>query len=102
MEPGHPSPRRIFANIIQFLRASTWSESEHILIAHPELLEPLAELIMTHIANNPAMTPMIYPGMVSSQAAGLIRMHEALLARCREIGVQGAFAEMTGDRPITS
>jgi hypothetical protein len=87
---------RVLVGLIGFLRAENWPASRRILIECPELLGDAAEHAMSAMTADPAAALMLYPGLDPAKAARLLRMHEALLSRCRQIGVYDAFTEMTG------
>ncbi|MFC5824742.1 hypothetical protein [Nonomuraea insulae] len=92
-----PGTEPIFDVIIDFLRASTWPQSREVLAAHPRLLEPMAELILSTMVDDPDLPLLVYPEMNDHRAAELLRMHESLLTRCREVGIGRAFEEMIRD-----
>ncbi len=71
----------------QFIDASTWNESRRILEQHPELLSEDADHILVLL---------MYESLVHGDPVDLIEMHRNLLLRCREVGVEQAFAEITG------
>ncbi|SET12139.1 hypothetical protein [Nonomuraea wenchangensis] len=94
-----PGIEPIFDSLIDFLRAGTWPESREVLAARPHLLDPVAKLIVSAIVDDPDLPLLVYPEMDDRRAAKLLRMHECLLTRCREVGVGRAFDEMIRDRP---
>jgi CHAT domain-containing protein len=70
----------------QFIRASTWTESRHFLIQHPELLQDEAAELLAHLVRAAEAKD-------DQDILRVLQEHQALLARCREIGVDQAFAE---------
>ena len=69
-----------------FIQAETWGESRRILEAHPELLSDEADALLGEL-------------ITAAQAQGdedarrVFEEHRALLRRCREVGIEQAFAE---------
>ncbi|MDQ7030286.1 MAG: hypothetical protein Q9O62_11165 [Ardenticatenia bacterium] len=68
-----------------FINADTWTESRRVLEAHPELLSDEADDLLGQLAE----------AQEDERARRLVEQHRALLRRCREVGVDRAFAEMT-------
>src|SRR3989442_7987083 len=78
----------LLQRLIAFIQAQTWTESQHLLEAHPECLETEADVLLEQLA-------------AAQQDDGprqLIEQHRALLARCREGGIEAAFAELQGQQ----
>jgi hypothetical protein len=74
--------------LISFIQAETWIESQRLLEAHPEFLDTEADTLLEQLA-------------AAQQDDGLkqlIGQHRALLARCREVGIVAAFAELHGQK----
>jgi hypothetical protein len=69
-----------------FVRTDTWPEARSMLERHPELLSDDAAKIMANarVRDNPSI--------VSNFEA-----HRAFLWRCQEVGIDLAFAELTGE-----
>jgi hypothetical protein len=90
-------PEQTFNALMAFLKAGTWDDSRRILNAHPELLNVGPGLI-DMMLKDPTLVSMTYPGRTRSEAEALLRKHKTVLARCKQIGVTRAFAEMGGQR----
>ena len=79
--------RALTQTLEEFIRARTWDESRRILEAHPELLTDEADAMLGRLID-------------AAQAQGdeaairIFERHRALLRRCREVGVEEAFAEL--------
>jgi len=76
--PG-PSPQAILA----FIQAQTWDGSRRILEAHPELLSEEADGLLGQLIEV----------QEDDGARRTLEEHRALLRRCREVGLEAAFAE---------
>src|SRR5688572_26304031 len=61
----------------------TWPEAEQVVRARPELLTPAAATTLT----------MLAAGQPPRVVRGVFGPHSDLLARCRDVGVDRAFAE---------
>jgi N-acetylglucosamine kinase-like BadF-type ATPase len=79
--------RALTQTLEEFIRARTWDESRRILEAHPELLTDEADAMLGRLID-------------AAQAQGdeaairIFERHRALLRRCREAGIEEAFAEL--------
>ena len=87
---GDVDRRLALAQTLQdFIQADTWDESRRILEAHPELLTDEADALLGQL-------------LQAAQAQGdedarhILEEHRALLRRCREVGIERAFAELGG------
>jgi hypothetical protein len=92
-----PSPDQILDTLLTFLRARTWGESRRTLNAHPELLNVGTGMI-DMMLKDPITVTMVYPDRSRSEAEAALRKHKAVLARCREVGIARAFAELGEQR----
>ncbi|MGB9724265.1 MAG: CpXC domain-containing protein, partial [Chloroflexia bacterium] len=73
----------------QFIQADTWAESRRILEAHPELLSAEADALLEQLVQ-----AALAQG--DENARRIFEEHRALLRRCREVGIEQAFAEIGG------
>ncbi|MEA2672470.1 MAG: hypothetical protein QOG45_2690, partial [Chloroflexota bacterium] len=89
-----PDELTVLAAVHAFISADTWPASRRIVDDHPELLGDPADRVLTRLEREARAEGQ--PGF-----ADLLRTHRRLLARCREIGVREAFAELGrgGDEP---
>jgi hypothetical protein len=76
----------LFDIIRAFLQADTWAVSQRIIEAHPELLSEEADQLLGQLV-------AIARQQDDAQAEGAFSEHRQLLARCRQVGVDTAFAE---------
>ena len=81
--------QELLATLRPFITANTWDASQRIVEEHPELLSDEADgLLVRYIQMAEAQG--------NQKARAVFEEHRALLRRCREIGVEAAFAEKTG------
>jgi len=81
---------QLFDVIQAFIQADTWAASQRIVEAHPELLSEEADQLLGHLA-------ALARQQDDAQAKGAFTEHRQLLARCRQVGVEAAFAERGGE-----
>ena len=83
---------QLFDVIQAFIQADSWAASQRIIEAHPELLSDEADQLLGQLV-------AIARQQGDAQAEGTFTEYRQLLARCRQVGVQAAFAEraMEGD-----
>ncbi len=74
----------LLAILKDFALADTWSESRVLVSGHPELLSQEADTALADLGAAAAW---------QGTDAGTLEEHRHLLARCREIGIEAAFAE---------
>ncbi|MCZ4510744.1 hypothetical protein O3Q52_21640 [Streptomyces sp. ActVer] len=80
------SDRSRITNLVShFCTQPTWSEARKFLLTHPELLSDEVISQMETVAR----------GDSESSAIASLRQHLQLLRRCRQIGVDRAFAELS-------
>ena len=72
-----------------FIQAETWTASQQVVEAHPELLTGDTDALLAQLLEGARAQD-------DDNAARIFEEHRALLHRCREVGVDGAFAEKTG------
>ena len=84
--PRRPDPRQLLETIFAFIQAETWAESRRIVEAHPELLSDEADGLLGQLADAAR-------AQGDENARRVFDEHRALLRRCREVGVERAFAE---------
>lgn len=77
------------ALLLRFVGADTWTDSLQILRDHEDvLLSDLADVAMGMFIDGAEAA--------GDDAAGMLRAHRTLLSRCRQIGIDAAFAELQG------
>jgi len=86
-------PEQLKQTIFALIQAETWEKSRRILETHPELLTDeadamLRQLIDTAQAQEDQAARRFFEGL------------RAFLRRCREVGIEQAFAELSGGPPI--
>ena len=79
-------PKQLLRAIRKFVAAKTWSESKRILEKHPELLSDETDAFLEHLTAEQADEDVI---------GALTQQHE-LLRRCRDAGLDAAFAHLIG------
>jgi hypothetical protein len=85
-EDPEAAPRALTRTLEEFIGARTWEESRRILEAHPELLTDEADALLGQwIAAAQARG--------DEEARRILEEHRVLLRRCREVGIEEAFAE---------
>jgi hypothetical protein len=77
---------QLFEVIQAFIRADTWATSQRIVETHPELLSDEADQLLSHLVT-------LAHQQGDAQAEGAFTEYRQLLARCRQVGVEAAFAE---------
>ncbi len=87
--PRRPDPRQLLETIFAFIQAETWAESRRIVEEHPELLSDEADGLLGQLIEAARE-------LGEGDAVRLLEEHRALLRRCREVGVERAFAEEVG------
>lgn len=83
-----------FEYLLEFLRAATWEDSQRILTRHPKLLNDGSYVALQILLCDPVLTSIVYPDLDSAQRETLLRLHCAILGRCREVGTLRAFSEL--------
>ncbi len=85
--------REDIENLLQalqrFLTAPTWAETRRVLEAHPELLSDAALALLERLLEEARQQR-------DADLVRLLEQHRDLLRRAREVGLDRAFAEMTG------
>ena len=76
--------------LLAFIQAETWEESRRILESHPELLTDEADAVLGQLVQ----------AQEDEDARHFLEELRALLRRCREVGIERAFAELSGGPPI--
>jgi hypothetical protein len=79
---------QLFDVIQAFIQTDTWATSQRVIEAHPELLSDEADQLMSQLV-------AVARQQGDTQAEGAFTEHRQLLARCRQVGVEAAFAERT-------
>ncbi len=78
----------LLQRLVAFIQARTWPESQRLLEAHPEFLDTETDMLLEQLA----------AAQQDDSARQLIEQHRALLTRCREGGIEAAFAELQGQQ----
>jgi hypothetical protein len=81
-----PDSVQLFDAIQAFIQANTWAASQRIIEAHPELLSDEADQLLGQLV-------AIARQQGDAQAEGAFTEHRQLLALCRQVGVEAAFAD---------
>ena len=79
----------LLQRLVAFIQAPNWNESQRMVTAQPDLLSVAAEALLSQLAE-------VQKDEATRQ---LIVQHQRLLARCREVGVPTAFAELQTTQP---
>jgi hypothetical protein len=79
-------PVQLLDVIQAFIQADTWAASQRIIEAHPELLSDEADQLLSQLV-------VIARQQGDSQVENIFTEHRQLLARCRQVGMEAAFAE---------
>lgn len=82
---------QLFDLIQAFIQADTWATSQRTIEAHPELLSDEADQLLGQLV-------AIARQQGDAQAEGIFTEHRQLLTRCRQVGVEAAFAERAAER----
>src|SRR5579859_5545853 len=82
--PSEDPRQALLTVVIDFIRAPTWGASQRFLEEHPELLQPEIDAMLQELATQ----------QEQESASQSIEKHRLLLARCREVGIDAAFAEL--------
>ena len=82
-------PRKLLETLQAFINADTWAESRRILDDHPELLSDEADALLAHLVEAAR-------AQGDERARRVLEQHRDLLRRCREVGVEAAFADLVG------
>src|SRR5262245_12529090 len=89
---SHYNPAEAVADddvIYGFISALDWPVSRWVLEQHPELLTGSTGVLLARMA-------VVCEGRGDLERARLIDQHLHLLRRCREVGLDAAFFELTG------
>ena len=78
----------------EFVQADTWSASQRVVEEHPELLAAEAEALLERLTE-------AAHAQAAERAVLALGEYQALLRRCREVGVEQAFAERAGSQRTT-
>jgi hypothetical protein len=78
------TPQTLIEHLIAFIQARTWDEAQQLVETHPHLLNTAADDVLRELAATQA----------DAEAQMAIEQHRTLLARCRDVGVAVAFAEL--------
>jgi hypothetical protein len=79
----------LMEQLLAFVQAETWQDSQRMVDEHPELLSEQADTWMEKLAG------MAYE-QGDEQLTAALEEHRVLLQRCREVGVEAAFEEKAG------
>ena len=81
---------QLFDVIQAFIQADNWAVSQRIIEAHPELLSDEADQLLDQLV-------AIARQQGDAQAEGAFNEYRQLLARCRQVGVEAAFAQRAAE-----
>ena len=81
-----PDPQELLNTILAFIQAENWPDSRRVVEQHPELLTGVADGLLAQLAD----------AHEDDGARRTVEEHRALLLRCREVGIEAAFAELVG------
>src|SRR5512135_744644 len=82
----HHKPKQLLRAIRKFVAAKTWSGSKRILEQHPELLSDKADAFLVHLIAE----------QTNEHVIQVLSQHRELLRRCRDVGLDAAFAHLVG------
>ena len=77
---------QLFDAIQAFIQADTWAASQRFIEAHPELLSDETDQLLGQLV-------AVACQQGDAQTEGAFSEHRRLLARCRQVGMEAAFAE---------
>ena len=78
--------------LLAFIQADTWDQSRRIVEQHPELLTDETDALLEQLIEAARMQE-------DENAQRTFEQHRVLLLRCREVGTERAFADLTGVSP---
>jgi hypothetical protein len=76
-------------SLTEFLLSGSWSDSRRLLVLHPEFLDPATDELVEGLIATRRQNGDELQAKVLEQQLGLLR-------RCRQVGVDAAFAELSG------
>ena len=79
----------LLVRLQEFIQAETWDQSQRIVAQNPDLLTDEADALLTQLC-------AAAEAQGEEDAARHFTTHRDLLRRCREIGIEAAFAEIIG------
>ena len=79
-------PKELLQTLEAFIHAETWDKSRRILDAHPEILSEHADAALSQLASQ----------QTTEESRIRTERCRSLLQRCREVGPDRAFVELTG------
>ena len=77
--------------INRFVRAQTWTDSQQVVVQHPELLTEQADWVLARLIE----------AQDREEARQVLQEHRELLQRCRQVGIEQAFQEKDGGSSTT-
>jgi len=80
-----PNPERLLALLRDFINAPSWAASRRIVEGAPELLSDEADALLARLLAQYHDDP---------RAVRILTEHRDLLRRCREEGIEAAFAAL--------
>ncbi len=84
----HPMDR-YFDATADFLLTKTWRDARLLISKRPELLDDFSEDVLEMVAK----------AQPDAAAVRLVHMHRSLLIRCKQVGIDVAFAEIPAADP---
>jgi len=82
--PAFDQHQLTLQHLVAFIQVQAWGEKKSLLEAFPDLLSAEADALLEELA----------AALQEEGARRLIEQHGALLARCREVGIEAAFADL--------
>jgi hypothetical protein len=79
---------QLFDIIQALIQADTWAASQRVIEAHPELLSDEADQLLGQLV-------VVARQQGDAQSESIFTEYRHLLAHCRQVGVEAAFAERT-------
>jgi len=86
-------PEQLRQTLFALIQARNLDEALRFLEAHPELLTDEADAVLRQLIDTARAHG-------DEAALRIFERHRALLRRCREVGIEQAFAEFSGGPPI--
>lgn len=93
-ECGESSADRMLQYLRSFLLASDWDESKGILERHPELMNDAGYSMIDIMAGDADAARAVFPALEEGEALRKLARHRTVLARCGDVGIDRAFAEL--------
>ena len=83
----------LITTLFMFVHTETWEQSRAVVELHPELLDSHTDAVLDGLIAGVE----VQEG--SAAVVEMLRAHQQLLRRCRDVGVDAAFEELTEEAP---